>query len=67
MDDENVKAAIGQFLKNVSFSAQRELERVIRSAFESGKLRGGEVLTTGVTLSNSQVGLDVTIYSKIEL
>lgn len=67
MDEETVKAAIGQFLKNISFNAQRELERALRSALASGKLRNGEALTTGVTLSNSQIDLNVTIFSKIEL
>jgi len=67
MDEEIVKAAVGQFLKNISFNAQRELERAVRSALESGKLHNGEALTTAVTLSNSQVDLDITIFSKIEL
>jgi len=67
MDEETVTAAVGQFLRNISFNAQRELERVVRSALESGQLRNGETLTTAVTLSNSQVDLDVTIFSKIEL
>jgi hypothetical protein len=67
MDEETVKAAVGQFLKNISFNAQRELERVVRSGLESGKLHTGETLTTAVTLSNSQVDLDITIFSKIEL
>jgi Family of unknown function (DUF6494) len=67
MDEETVKAAVGQFLKNISFNAQRELERVVRNAIKSGKLHNGEALTTAVTLSNAQVDLDITIFSKIEL
>ena len=67
MDEDTLKAAVGQFLKTISFNAQRELERAMRSAVESGKLRSGEALTTAVTLSNSQVDLDITIFSKIEL
>ena len=67
MDEETVKAAIGQFLKNISFNAQRELEKAVRKALESGKLRSGETLTTAVTLSNQQVDLDITLFSKIEL
>jgi Family of unknown function (DUF6494) len=67
MDEETVKAAVGQFLKNISFNAQRELERVVRAAIESGKLRNGDALTTAVTLSNPQVDLDITIFSKIEV
>ena len=67
MDEDTLKAAVGQFLKTISFNAQRELERAMRSAVESGKLRSGEALTTAVTLSNSQVDLDITIFSKIQL
>jgi Family of unknown function (DUF6494) len=67
MDEETVKAAVGQFLKNISFNAQRELEKAVRRALENGKLRNGEALTTAVTLSNPQVDLDITLFSKIEL
>jgi hypothetical protein len=67
MTDEAMKAAVDQFMKNVSFAAQRELEKAVRRAFTSGKLQGGEVLTMGVTLSNEKVGLDVSIFKKIEL
>ncbi len=66
MTEEAIKAAIDQFMKNVSFAAQRELEKVVRQAFDSGRLRGGDVLTMGVTLSNEKVGLDVSIFKKIE-
>ena len=67
VDEETIKAAVGQYLKNISFNAQRELERAVRSALENGKLHNGEALTTAVTLSNSQVDLDITIFSKVEV
>lgn len=67
MKDEALKAAVGQFLKNVNFTAQREIEKVLRKAIASGKLKGNETVTTGVTLSSETVDLNVTIYSKIEL
>jgi Family of unknown function (DUF6494) len=67
MNDAALKTAVDRFLANVSFSARREVERVVRSALASGKLRRGEILTTSVTLSNDKVDLDVTIFSKIEL
>jgi hypothetical protein len=67
MNDEAVKAAVDKFLKNVSFTARREIEKVVRSAVSSGKLRNGEPLTAAVTLSNEKVGLNVTIFSKIEI
>jgi len=66
MTEDAIKAAIDQFMKNVSFAAQHELEKVVRQAFDSGRLRGGDVLTMGVTLSNEKVGLDVSIFKKIE-
>ena len=67
MNDAAVKTAVDRFLANVSFTARREVEKVVRSAIANGKLRRGEVLTTSVTLSNEKVDLDVTIFSKIEL
>ena len=67
MNDAAVKTAVDRFLANVSFTARREVEKVVRSAIANGKLRRGEVLTTSVTLANEKVDLDVTIFSKIEL
>jgi Family of unknown function (DUF6494) len=67
MNDAALKTAVDRFLANVSFTARREVERVVRSALANGKLRRGEILTTSVTLSNDKVDLDVTIFSKIEL
>jgi hypothetical protein len=67
MNDPALKTAVDRFLANVSFTARREVEKVVRNALASGKLHGGEVLTTSVTLSNEKVDLDVTIFSKIEL
>jgi Family of unknown function (DUF6494) len=67
MNDKTLKAAIGQFLKNVNFTAQRELEKAIRNAVASGKLKGDESITAGVTLSSEKLDLNVTIYNKIDL
>lgn len=67
MSDETIAAAVEQFVKKVSFSAQREIERVIRAAVASGKLQGHETFTAAVTVSSERVGLMTTIYSKIEL
>jgi hypothetical protein len=67
MNDTDVKTAVDRFLANISFTARREVERVVRGALANGRLRRGEILTTSVTLSNDKVDLDVTIFSKIEL
>ena len=67
MDDTAVNAAISRFLRSVSVSAQREIEKAVRKAAAAGKLNEGETLTVGVTLNNEQLVLDVTIFNKIEL
>jgi hypothetical protein len=67
MKEEALKAAVAQFLKNVNFGAQREIEKVIRKALDNGKLRGDESITAGVTLSSASIDLNLTIYHKIEL
>jgi hypothetical protein len=67
MNDEALKAAVGQFLKTINASAQHEIEKVIRKAIASGKLQGHETCTAAVTLSSEKVDLNVTIYSKIAL
>lgn len=67
MSDKAVKAAVERFVENVSYSAQRELEKVMRKAMANGKVKNGDVLTTAVTLSNAAIDLDVTIFSKIKL
>ena len=67
MNDKALNAAVAKFLKTVSFTAQGEIEKALRQAFASGKLKGGETVTAGVTLSSDKIDLNVTLYSKIEL
>ena len=67
MQDEMVKAAVARFLKNVSATAQGEIEKVVRAALASGKLKGHETFTTAVSLSSEKVALNVTLYNTIEL
>jgi hypothetical protein len=67
MNDAAVKAAVGQLLKNVNFTAQRELEKVVRAATASGKLKAGEPLSVSVTLAADKIDLNITIFSKLEV
>ena len=67
MNDAAVKAAVGQLLKNVNFTAQRELEKVVRMAASNGKLKAGEPLSVSVTLTADKIDLNVTIFSKLEV
>ncbi len=65
--DAEIKAAVAKFLSSVGLTAQRELEKAIRAAMTSGKLKGADTLGTGLTISCDKIGLSVTIHSKIEL
>jgi hypothetical protein len=67
MDDAAISAAVTRFLRSVSFSAQRELEKAVRQALAAGTAREGETVTTAVTLTNDKLGLNITIYNKLEL
>ena len=65
--DKELKVAVDRFLKSVSFTAQGEVEKAIRAAIASGKLEGQETFTAAVAVSSEKIGLNITIYSKIEL
>jgi hypothetical protein len=67
MRDDRLKAAVGAFLRHVSHTAQREIEKSVRKALESGKLRPSEDLPAAITLHSEKLGLDITIHSRIEL
>ena len=67
MDDATISTAVSCFLKSVSVNSQREIERAVRKAIASGRVREGETLTVGVTLGNEKLDLDITIFNKIEL
>jgi hypothetical protein len=67
MNDAAIKAAIGQLLKNVNFTAQRELEKVVRAALTNGNLKAGDPLSVSVTLAAEKVDLNITIFSKLEV
>lgn len=67
MTSKTIPVAVEHFVKKVSYSLQREVERFVRSAVESGKLQGDETFTAAITVTSEKVGLITTIYSKIEL
>ena len=66
-EDAVVRAAVARFLKNVSATAQSEIEKVVRNALANGTLKGHESFTTAVSLSSDKLDVNVTIYNTIEL
>ena len=67
ISDKALEVSVGKFLKTVSFTAQGEVEKAIRAAIASGKIEGHETFTAAVALSSEKIGLNITIYSKIDL
>jgi len=67
MQDERVKAASGAFLRHVSHTAQREIEKALRKALESGKIKRSEDVPAAITLHSEKLDLEITIHSRIEL
>ncbi len=67
LGDKALKVAVDKFLKTVAFTAQSEVEKAVRAAIAEGKIEGHETFTAAVALSSEKIGLNITIYSKIDL
>ena len=67
MSAKALRVSVDRFLRTVGVTAQGEVEKAVRTAIASGKLDGHETVTVAVALSSEKIGLNITIYSKIEL
>lgn len=67
LNEETFNLEIRKFLKRVGITSQREIERAVREALASGKLKGGERLRVEMTLSMPQIGLAHRIEDEIAL
>jgi hypothetical protein len=67
MQDDKVKAAASAFLRRVSHTAQREIEKALRKAIEGGRIKRSEDVPAAITLHSDKLGLDITVHSRIEL
>ena len=67
MDEERLNIDIRKFLKKVGITSQREIEKAVRDAIDSGKLAGTETLAARVRLEIDEVGLDLTVEGDIGL
>lgn len=65
--DEVVRAAVARFLKNVNATAQGEIEKAVKAALASGRLKGHESFTMAVALSSEKADIAVTLYNTVEL
>ena len=67
MDDEALNMSMRKFLKTIGVNSQLVIEKAVRQAIESGKLKGGESLTADMTLHIGQLELDVKFDGEIRL
>ncbi len=67
MDEERLNIDIRKFLKKVGITSQREIEKAVRSAVDSGKLAGTETLNARVRLEVDGLDLDLTVDGDIGL
>ncbi len=67
MNEETFNIEIRKFLKKVGVTSQREIEKAVREAIDSGKLKGDEALKAKVTLELEDLDVKVEIDGAIEL
>ena len=67
MNEDVLNTSMRKFLKTVGVTSQREIEKAIRDALASGRIKGNETLKASMTLTIGAVGLDYKIDSTIEL
>ena len=67
MNEDTFNNSLRGFLKKVGITSQREIEKAVRDAVESGKLKGNEKLPAKMVLTIGSVNLTHEISGEIEL
>jgi hypothetical protein len=67
MNEDIFNASLRKFLKKVGITSQREIEKAVRDAIESGRLKGNEKLTAKMVLAVGGVNLTHEVTDEIEL
>jgi hypothetical protein len=67
MNDEALNQSIRRFLKQFGITAQREIERAVAAAVESGTLSGTETLAATATLEVTGLALETVVRGDIAL
>jgi hypothetical protein len=67
MDEDKFNTSLRGFLKKVGITSQREIEKAIRDAVASGRLKGNETLPAKMVLTMGGVNLTHEITEEIEL
>ena len=67
MNEDVLNDTVRKFLKTVGVTSQREIEKAVRDAVASGKLKGDEKLSAKMTLTVSGINLSYAVDGTIEL
>ena len=67
MNEDVFNASLRKFLKKVGITSQREIEKVVREAIASGRIKGNEKLPAKIVLTLGGVGLSHEVTDDIEL
>ena len=67
MNEDKFNTSLRGFLKKVGITSQREIEKAVREAVASGRLKGNEALPAKVVLTLGGVDLTHEITAEIEL
>jgi hypothetical protein len=67
MNEDVLNTSIRRFLKTVGVTSQREIEKAVREAVASGKLKGNEALPAKMTLTVGSINLIFAIDGTVEL
>jgi hypothetical protein len=67
MNEDALNSSVRKFLKAVGVTSQREIEKAVREAVASGRLKGNETLPAKVTLTVNGINLSHTIEGTVEL
>lgn len=67
MNEDTLNTSLRKFLKTVGVTSQREIEKAVRAAVASGRLKGNESLPAKATVTIGQINLSFAIDGTIEL
>jgi hypothetical protein len=67
MDEERFNLSLRKLLKHFGVTAQREVEKAVQAALESGKLSGREVLQARIEMKVQGLPTEIAVDGPIEL
>jgi hypothetical protein len=67
MNEDIFNTSLRRFLKKVGITSQREIEKAVREAVASGRLKGNEKLPAKMVLTLGGVNLSYDVADEIEL